>query len=155
MVDALNTSDPVRWEEVGVFEDTPFRSGHLRDGSALQGRDRHDYARRTTLGDITWRIATIIRFTYPLHLKEALKALECCREMHQYLNPTQTLDYDPEADGRDVSYDMETIRILTQGIIINKRTGPRNFVLGSSTLARLYRRLGRAAEAQEMFVPDN
>ncbi|KAG6916992.1 hypothetical protein DXG01_004337 [Tephrocybe rancida] len=153
MVDALNTDDnPVRWEEVGVFVDTPIIRGNRRDGSFLEGRERHDYARRATLNNITWRIAQIIRHTYPLRLGDALKALECCGEMHKFLNPMQTMDYDPEGGSRDLAYDMETVGILTQGVIFNKKTGPRNFILGCSTLARLYRRLGRASEDQEMSV---
>ncbi|KAG6916987.1 hypothetical protein DXG01_004331 [Tephrocybe rancida] len=59
-------------------------------------------------------------------------------------------DITREQIGGGLYYDTETVKMLHNGIIYHKKVGPRNFMLACCALVRLYRRIGRAQEAQEM-----
>ncbi|KAG6890041.1 hypothetical protein C0995_012498 [Termitomyces sp. Mi166 len=148
MFRVLTTDDNVsRWEEYGICNDVIYPSQNDLDSRNLVG---------------PWRIATILRYTYPLRLGEALEPLEVCWETTKINHPEILEDTDPvlriylatarEQRGGEFDYDTETVKMLGPKIIYHPRLGPRNFVLALCTLARLYRRLGRAQEAHEMLV---
>ncbi|KAG6819882.1 hypothetical protein H0H93_007761 [Arthromyces matolae] len=165
MFQVLNDdSNRVRWEEYGVCNDiqTPFNFDAKECEKA--GKDRMDLVRKAVLTTVCWRIGTLLRYTYPLRLGEALQPMEVCWELTKFFNLPNILadEADPilqiflaiarEQNGGSFDYDAETARMLRPEIIEQPQVGPKNHVLALGALARLYRRLGRPNEAHQMFV---